>query len=59
MSKGMITGLLILAVFVVVSVNAPGALTLELFSIRWTLKAVYALLGSAAVGMVIGALLRK
>ncbi len=59
MSKGMIAGLLLLALLVVVAVNTPGTVKLELFSLSWQLRTVYALLGSAALGMVIGVLLRK
>ena len=59
MSKGMITGLLILAAFVVVLILTPGDTKVNLFGAVQTLKTSYALLAAAGVGVVAGALLRK
>ena len=59
MSKGMILGLLILAAFVIVLIMTGGNVTVNLFSMKVTLKTSYALLAAAGVGVVSGALLRK
>ena len=59
MSKSMIAGLLILAAFVIVLIMTPGSVTVNLFSMKVTLKTSYALLAAAGVGVVSGALLRK
>ena len=59
MSKGMILGLLILAAFIVVLIMTGGNVTVNLFSMKVTLKTSYALLAAAGVGVVAGALLRK
>jgi hypothetical protein len=59
MSKGMIAGLLILAAFVIVLIMTAGSVTVNLFSMKVTLKTSYALLAAAGVGVVAGALLRK
>ena len=59
MSKGLIWGLLILAGFVVVLILTSGSVTVNLFSMKVTTKTSYALLASAGVGVVAGALLRK
>ncbi|NCD21493.1 MAG: hypothetical protein EOL90_00950 [Spartobacteria bacterium] len=59
MSKGMILGLLILAAFVIVLIMTGGNATVNLFSMKVTLKTSYALLAAAGVGVVAGALLRK
>ena len=59
MSKGLIWGLLILAGFVVVLILTSGSVTVNLFSMKATLKTSYALLAAAGVGVVAGALLRK
>ena len=59
MSKGMISGLLILAAFVIVLIMTPGRTSVNLFSMSVTLKTSYALLAAAGVGVVAGALLRK
>ena len=59
MSKGMILGLLILAAFVIVLIMTQGSVTVNLFSVKLTTKTSYALLASAGVGVVVGALLRK
>lgn len=59
MSKGMIWGLLILALFVVVLIMTQGRTTVNLLTWKITLKTSYALLAAAGVGVVAGALLRK
>lgn len=59
MSKGMIWGLLILALFVVVLIMTQGRATVNLLTWKVTLKTSYALLAAAGVGVVAGALLRK
>ena len=55
----MILGLLILAAFVIVLIMTGGNVTVNLFSMKVTTKTSYALLASAGVGVVAGALLRK
>ena len=59
MIKGIILGLLILAAFVIVLIMTGGNVTVNLFSMKVTLKTSYALLAAAGVGVVAGALLRK
>jgi len=59
MSKSMIWGLLILAAFVVVLLMTQGRVTVNLLSMKMTMKTSYALLAAAGVGVVAGALLRK
>jgi hypothetical protein len=59
MSKGMISGLLILAAFVIVLIMTQGSVTVNLFSMKVGLKTSYALLAAAGVGVAVGALLRK
>ena len=59
MRKAMILRLLILAAFVIVRIMTGGNVTVNLFSMKVTLKTSYALLAAAGVGVVAGALLRK
>ena len=59
MTKSMITGLAILAVFILVLLMTQGRVSVNLFSKVVTLKTSYALLASAGIGLVAGALLRK
>lgn len=59
MSKTMISGLAILAAFIVVLIMTKDSVTVNLFTKMTTVKASYALLGAAGVGVVVGALLRK
>lgn len=59
MSKGLMLGLGILAAFVVVLIMTPGQVTVNLLSMKVTLKTAYALLAAAGVGVVVGSLLRK
>ena len=59
MSKGMILGLLILAAFIVVLIMTRDSVTVNLFTLKKTMNASYALLAAAGVGVVAGALLRK
>ncbi len=59
MSKGMILGLLILAAFIVVLIMTRDSVTVNLFTVKKTVNASYALLAAAGIGVVAGALLRK
>ncbi len=59
MSKGMIWGLLILAAFIIVLIMTKDNMTVNLFTMKKTIKASYALLAAAGVGVVVGVLLRK
>ncbi len=59
MSKTMILGLAILAAFIVVLIMTKDSVTVNLFSKAVTLKASYAFLAAAGVGVAVGALLRK
>ena len=59
MSKGLVLGLMVLAGFVIVLIMTSGGVTVNLFSVKVTTKTSYALLASAGVGVVVGALLRK
>ena len=59
MSKGMIWGLLILAIFVVILIMTQGRVEVNLLSMEMKMKTSYALLAAAGVGVVAGALLRK
>ena len=59
MSKAMMLGLALLAAFVIVLIMTGGNVTVNLFSMKVTLKTSYALLAAAGVGVVAGALLRK
>jgi len=59
MSKTMILGLVILAVFIVILIMTRDNVTINVFSRAYKMKASFALLGAAGVGVVAGALLRK
>ncbi|HAL91841.1 MAG TPA: hypothetical protein DCM68_02295 [Verrucomicrobia bacterium] len=59
MSKTMISGLAILAAFIVVLILTKGDTSLYLFTAKKTVPTSFALLGAAGVGVVVGALLRK
>lgn len=60
MSKGMIWGLLLLAVFILILIKTPpGNVTVSLLFTKTTLRTSYALLGAAGIGVVVGVLLRK
>ena len=59
MSKTMIWGLVILAAFIVILIMTKDSVTVNLFTMKKTLNASYALLAAAGVGVVVGALLRK
>jgi hypothetical protein len=59
MSKGMILGLLILAAFIIVLIMTRDSVTVNLFTLKKTISASYALLAAAGVGVAVGALLRK
>ena len=59
MSKAMILGLVILAAFIVVLIMTRDYVCVNFFTKVVKVKASYALLGAAGVGIVAGALLRK
>ena len=59
MTKSMITGLVILAVFVIVLIMTSGESKVNLLGWVRTVKTSYALLAAAGGGVVAGALLRK
>lgn len=59
MSKSMIVGLVILAVFILLLLKADGNVVVQLGSWSRKISAAYALLAAAGVGVVVGALLRK
>ncbi|MBP8655979.1 MAG: hypothetical protein KBI43_06025, partial [Kiritimatiellae bacterium] len=59
MSKSMIVGLVILAVFILLLLKADGNVVVQLGSWGRKISAAYALLAAAGVGVVVGALLRK
>ena len=59
MTKPMILGLVILAVFIIVLIMTQGRVSVNLFSKVVAMKTSYALLASAGIGVVAGALLRK
>ncbi len=55
----MILGLSILAAFIIVLIMTRDSVTVNVFSMKVTMRASYALLAAAGVGVVAGALLRK
>ena len=59
MSKGLMLGLVILAAFIVVLIMTRDSVTVNLFTLKKTMNASYALLAAAGVGVAVGALLRK
>lgn len=59
MSKAMLLGVLILAAFIVVLIMTKDNVTVNLFSTTVTLRASYALLASAGIGMAVDSLLRR
>ncbi len=59
MSKSMILGLVVLAVFILLLLKAEGAVVVQVGSWSQKIPAAYALLSAAGVGVVAGALLRK
>nr|MBP9572761.1 hypothetical protein [Kiritimatiellia bacterium] len=59
LSKSMIVGLVILAVFILLLLKADGDVVVRLWSFKRTIPSAYALLAAAGVGVVVGALLRK
>lgn len=59
MNKTMILGLVILAAFIIILIMTRDSVTVNVFSMKKTLPASYALLAAAGVGVVVGALLRK
>lgn len=59
MSKSMMIGLLMLAMFVIVLIMTSGETKVNLFGWVYATKTSYAMLASAGVGVVAGALLRK
>ncbi len=59
MSKGLMLGLVILAAFIVVLIMTRDSVTVNLFTLKKTMNASYALLAAAGVGVVVGSLLQK
>ena len=59
MSKGLMLGLVIMAAFIVVLIMTRDSVTVNLFTLKKTMNASYALLAAAGVGVVVGSLLRK
>ena len=59
MSKAMILGLVLLAAFIIVLIMTRDSVTINLFTLKKTIPASYALLAAAGVGVAVGALLRK
>ena len=59
MSKGLVAGLALLAGFVVVLITTSGKSDVNLFGWVFATKTSYAMLASAGIGVVAGALLRK
>ena len=59
MNKTMALGLVILAAFIVVLILTKGNTSIDLFTMKKTMRTSFALLGAAGVGVVVGALLRK
>ena len=59
MQKRFWIGLALLGALVVVAVSATtGSVSFDVFGLKWTMKTVYALLGSAVVGIAAGAMVR-
>ena len=59
MQKRFWIGLVLLGALVVVAVSATtGSVSFDVFGLKWTMKTVYALLGSAVVGIAAGAMVR-
>lgn len=59
MQKRFWIGLALLGALVVVAVGATTAgVSFDVFGLKWTMKTVYALLGSAVVGIAAGAMVR-
>ena len=59
MQKRIWIGLALLAALVIVAVGAKtGSVGFDVFGLKWTMKTVYALLGSAVVGIAAGAMVR-
>lgn len=59
MQKRIWIGLVLLGVLVVIAINAsPAKVSFDVFSLKWTMKTVYALLASAAAGIVVGVMVR-
>ena len=50
---------MILAAFIIVLIMTRDSVTVNLFSMKKTLNASYALLAAAGIGVAVGALLRK
>lgn len=60
MQKRILIGLVLVAVLVIVAVNATTAkVSFDVFSLKWTMKTVYAMLASAGIGIAIGVLVRS
>lgn len=60
MQKRILIGLVVLGALVLVAVNATTkTVSFDLFSLKWTMKTVYALLASVASGIVVGVMVRS
>ena len=60
MQKRILIGLVLVAVLVIVAVNATTAkVSFDVFSLKWTMKTVYALLASGAIGIAVGVMVRS
>jgi uncharacterized integral membrane protein len=60
MQKRLLIGLLLVAVLVIVAVNATtGSVSFDVFGLKWSMKTVYAMLASAGIGIAIGVLVRS
>ena len=60
MQKRVLIGLVVLGAIVIVALNATTAkVSFDVFSLKWTMKTVYALLASGAVGIAVGVLVRS
>ena len=59
MQKRFWFGLVLLGALVIVAVSATtGSVSFDVFSLKWSMKTVYALLGSAVIGIAAGAMVR-
>lgn len=60
MQKKVLIGLVLLGAIVLVALNATTAkVSFDVFSLKWTMKTVYALLASAVAGIVVGVMVRS
>lgn len=60
MQKRILIGLVLVGLLVVVAINATtGSVGFNVFGLKWTMKTVYALLASGAVGIAVGVMVRS